>query len=59
VGGRKEGEGEKRGKIRYGRRCTEGQEIEQRCVAMGCGELRVATRKSQTPEKQEPPRGIN
>jgi hypothetical protein len=27
-------------------RCTKGQEIEQRCVAMGDGELRVATRKS-------------
>ena len=51
--------GEKRGRIRYGRRwrrCTEGQEIEQRCVAMGDGELGVATRKSQMPGKQEPPR---
>ena len=37
-------------------RCTEGQEIEQRCVAMGDGELGVATRKSQTPGKQETPR---
>ena len=58
--GRKRGEGgEKRGRIRYGRRwrrCTEGQEIEQRCVAMGDGELGVATRKSQMPGKQEPPR---
>ena len=33
-----------------------GQEIEQRCVAMGDGELGVATRKSQMPRKQEPPR---
>jgi hypothetical protein len=43
----------------YGRRwgrCTKGQEIEQRCVAMGDGELVVATRKSQMPGKQEPPR---
>ena len=57
---RKRGRGEeKRGRIRYGRRwrrCTEGQEIEQRCVAMGDGELGVATRKSQMPGKQEPPR---
>ena len=46
-------------RISYGRRwrrCTEGQEIEQRCVAMGDGELGVATRKSQMPGKQEPPR---
>ena len=36
--GRDEGEGKKRGRIRYGRRwrrCTEGQEIEQKYVAMG------------------------
>jgi hypothetical protein len=32
------------------------QEIEQRCVAIGDGELGVATRKSQMLEKQEPPR---
>jgi hypothetical protein len=59
MGGREEGEGKKRKRIRYGRRwrrCTEGQEIEQRCVAMGEGELGVATRKSQMPGKQEPPR---
>jgi hypothetical protein len=37
-------------------RGTEGQEIEQRCVVMGDGELEVATRKSQIPGKQEPPR---
>jgi len=30
---------------------TEGQEIEQRCVAMGDGELWVVTRKSQMPGK--------
>ena len=59
LGGRQAGERKKRGRIRYGRRwrrCTEGQEIEQRCVAMGDGELGVATRKSQMPGKQEPPR---
>jgi hypothetical protein len=47
------------GRIRYGRRLgwsTEGQEIEQRCVAMGNGELGVATRKLQIPRKQETPR---
>ena len=51
--------GEKMSRIRYGRRwrrCTEGQEIEQRCVAMGDGELGVATRKPQMPGKQEAPR---
>jgi hypothetical protein len=37
-------------------RSKEGQEIEQRCVAMGDGELGLATRKSQTPRKQEAPR---
>ena len=50
------GGGEKRGTIRYGRRCrrcTEGQEINQRCFAMGDGELGVATRKSQMPRNQE------
>jgi hypothetical protein len=35
---------------------TEGHEIEQRCIAMGDGELRVATRKSQMPGKPEPHR---
>ena len=33
-------------------RRTEGQEIEQRCVAMREGELGVANRKSQMPGKQ-------
>lgn len=33
-----------------GDRCLEGQEIEQRCVAMGDGELGVANRKSHMPE---------
>ena len=40
--------GAKRGRIRYGsrqRRCPEGQEIEQSCVAMGHGKLGVASRK--------------
>jgi hypothetical protein len=56
--GREEVEGKKRGGIRYGkswRRYTESQGIEQRCVAMGDGELGVATRKSQMPGEQEPP----
>ena len=48
-----------RGRIGYGRRwrrCTEGQEIEQSCVAKGDGELGAATRMSQFPGKQVPPR---
>jgi hypothetical protein len=47
------------GRIRCGRRwgkCTEGQEIDQRCVAMGDGELGVSNRKSQMPGKQDAPR---
>ena len=35
---------------------VEGREFDQRCVGMGDGELEVATRKSQMPGKQEPPR---
>jgi hypothetical protein len=55
--GREDGEGEKGGRIgRRWRRCTEGQEIEQTYVAMGNEELGVATRKSQMPGKQKPPR---
>ena len=58
--GRKRGGRRGRGdRIRYERRkgrYTEGQEIEQRSVAMGDGELKVATRKSQTPEKEKAPR---
>ena len=38
------------------RRYTEGPQIEQRSVAMGDGELGVATRKSQMLGKQEAPR---
>jgi hypothetical protein len=34
----------------------EGQEIEQNCLVMGDGEPGIATRKSQMPGKQEPPR---
>ena len=33
-----------------------GSENGKRCVAVGNGELQVATRKSQMPGKQEPPR---
>jgi hypothetical protein len=58
MGIREEGAGKKRSRIRNGRRwskCTEGQEIEQRCVAMGNGQLEV-TRKSQMAGMQEPPR---
>jgi hypothetical protein len=40
---------------KMGRR-TEGQEIEWRSIAMGGGELGVATRKSQMLGKQEAPR---
>jgi hypothetical protein len=59
LGGREEGEEEKESRIRYERRWewyTQGQEFEERCVAMGDGELGVATRKSQMPGKQEVPR---
>jgi hypothetical protein len=47
------------GRIRCGRRggrCTGGQEIEQRCIAMEGGELDVGNRKSQTLGKQKAPR---
>ena len=37
-------------------RNTEGQEIEQRCIAEGVGGLGVFTRKFQIPGKQEAPR---
>ena len=61
LGGGEEGEENRglRGRIRYGKRqerSTESQEIEQKYVAVGDGELGVATRKSQMPEKQEVPR---
>jgi hypothetical protein len=49
------GRGKKLGRIRCGRKqlgkSTEGQEIEWRYVAVGDGELGVATRKSQMPGK--------
>jgi hypothetical protein len=41
---------------REGGTFTEGQEIEKRCVAVGNGELRIAIRKFQIPEKQQAPR---
>ena len=59
LGGRKEGKGRKGDMIRYGRRggrCTEVQEIEQRYIAMGDGELVIATRKCQMPKNQVAPR---
>ena len=58
LGGREEGEG-KGGSSDMGgdgERSTEGQEFESRCVAVGDGELGVATRKSQMPGTQEVPR---
>ena len=56
MGGIEEGRVKRGVKIRYGRRCMEGQEFEQRYVAIGDGELGAATRKSQMPGEQEPPR---
>jgi hypothetical protein len=59
LGGREEREGKKRGRTEYRRRwrsCSEGQETEQKCVAMRDGELGAASSKSQMPGKQEPPR---
>jgi hypothetical protein len=50
------GRGETEGQNHLWKRFTEGHQIEQRCVAMVDGELGVATRKFQMPEKQEPPR---
>jgi hypothetical protein len=54
----KKGRGKMVGRIRYERRqgwYTEGQEFEQRCVAMGDRELEEATSKSQMPGKPETP----
>jgi len=59
LGGRKKGEGERGNRNRYERRLgsyTEGQKFQQRCVAVGDGELAVANSKSQMPGKQEAPR---
>ena len=36
-----------------GRQCTEDQEIEQRCVEMGDGEVGIASINTQMPGKQE------
>jgi hypothetical protein len=58
LGGR-EKERENGGRIRYKKRwerSTEGQNIEQKYVAVEDGKLGVATRKSQMPGKQEVPR---
>ena len=47
--GREKAQGQKKGaKVRYGRsegECTEGQDFEQSCVALGNGELGVANKK--------------
>ena len=62
MGRKEEEEGKTGARIRYGRRwvwsggCKESQVIEQRYVAMGDGELGVATKKTQMPGKQEAPR---
>ena len=57
--GREKAQGQKKGaKVRYGRsegECTEGQDFEQSCVALGNGELGVATRKSWMPGNQMAP----
>ena len=51
-------EKKKRDRIMYGRDGGDVQRVRkyERCVAMGEVELEVATRKSQMPGKQEPPR---
>ena len=60
--GRKKGVGgEKEGKNQVWEEMQEiyrTSKIEQRCVAIVNGELGVASRKSQVPGKQEPPRTI-
>jgi hypothetical protein len=59
LGRKKERREEREGRIRYGRRlgrCTEGQDIEQRLVAMGNGQLGLAKGKSQMPGKHKAPR---
>jgi hypothetical protein len=56
MGGREEMEGKGVGRIRYGKRherSTEGQEIEQKYLAVCGGELGTATTKYQMPRKQE------
>ena len=56
--GKEEGKGKNQGRIRYwkGQKRSTVQEIEQKYVAAGDGELVVATRKSQMPENLEAPR---
>jgi hypothetical protein len=46
LGRKRSGGGGKSGRIECRRRCTEGQEIEQRCAAMKGRELWVETRRS-------------
>ena len=59
LGVREEGEGKVWERNRYGKRqerSSEGQENEQKYMAVGSRKLSVATRKSQTTMKQEVPR---
>jgi hypothetical protein len=60
LGRKRRGEGEKEGQNQVWEEIEEmyREEIEQRSVAMGDGELGIATRKSQMPGKQEPPRTL-
>lgn len=54
LGGRQEGDGRKGGRIRYAKRqerSTESQKFEEKYVSVQDGELEVASRKSQMPEK--------
>ena len=55
LGRKKRGRGGKEGKNQVWEEITEGQEFEQRCVAIGDGELGVATRKSQMLGKKDTP----
>jgi hypothetical protein len=57
LGGREEGEGKEGAGSGVGRdrEMFRDQEIEQRCIAMGGGELGLVTRKAQMPGKQELP----
>ena len=57
LGRKREEQGEKSDRFMYGRRQDDIQnDFEQCCVAVGDGELWVATSKSQMPGKQEAPR---
>jgi hypothetical protein len=53
LGGREEGKGKKRGRIRNGRRCTEGQEIGQRYIAVRGGETGDSNQKVSDLRHQE------